>query len=90
MDRPSLVLGSTQPLLAAPIGADLARRQSGGAGVWLEPGGTLWIDVFLPRGDPLWDDDVGTSGLWLGGAWVTALQAIGVDAYVHHGPMVRG
>jgi len=90
VDRPALVLGSTQPPVAAPAGVDVAQRHSGGAGVWLEPGGTLWIDVLVPRSDSLWDDDVARSALWLGEAWVRALRAVDLDGVVHTGPMVRG
>ena len=91
VDRPALVLGSTQPddvvdhaaLDAAQ--AELVRRRSGGGAVWLEPGGTLWVDLLLPRGDPLWDDDVGRAAHWVGGAWAAA---IGDTAAVHRGGMV--
>ena len=89
-DRPAIVLGSAQRIdhVAVPDGADLVRRRSGGGAVWLAPGGTLWVDVLLPRDDPLWDDDVSRSGLWLGDAWAAALAGHG--AVVHRGPMARG
>ncbi len=91
VDRPALVLGSTQPddivdrdaLVAR--GAELVRRRSGGGAVWLEPGGTLWVDLLVPRGDPLWDDDVGRAAHWVGDAWA---GAIGGAATVHRGAMV--
>ena len=92
VDRPALVLGSTQPatdVRAAAVeeaGIEVVRRRSGGGAVLLEPGGWLWIDVLLPAGDPLWDDDVGRSFLWLGQAWATALAEVGTaGAEVHHG-----
>lgn len=90
VDRPAIVLGSAQRIdrVAVPDGVDLVRRRSGGGAVWLAPGGTLWVDVLLPRDDPLWDDDVSRSGLWLGEAWAAALA--GHDPAVHRGPMVRG
>jgi lipoate-protein ligase A len=89
VDRPAIVLGSAQRIdhVAVPDGADLVRRRSGGGAVWLAPGGTLWVDVLLPSGDPLWDDDVSRSGLWLGEVWASALDAHG--ATVHSGPMSR-
>jgi lipoate-protein ligase A len=89
VDRPAIVLGSAQRIdeVAVPDGADLVRRRSGGGAVWLAPGGTLWVDVLLPRDDPLWDDDVGRSGLWLGEAWAAALS--GHSAVVHRGAMQR-
>jgi lipoate-protein ligase A len=91
VDRPALVLGSTQPddlvdrAAATAAGVEVARRRSGGGAVWLEPGGTSWVDVLLPRGDPRWDDDVGRAAYWLGEAWA---DAIGAPAEVHRGGMV--
>jgi hypothetical protein len=46
----------------------------------------LWVDVVLPRGDDLWDDDIGRATHWLGDAWA---GAIGDRAFVHRGSMVR-
>jgi len=91
VDRPALVLGSTQPddlvdrAALAARGAELVRRRSGGGAVWLEPGGTLWVDLLLPPGDLLWDDDVGRAAHWVGAAWAAA---IGEGATVHRGGMV--
>ena len=91
VDRPALVLGSTQPddvvdrAAARDAGVEVARRRSGGGAVWLEPGGTSWVDVLVPRADPLWDDDVGRAVHWLGDAWAAA---IGAAAEVHRGGMV--
>jgi lipoate-protein ligase A len=91
VDRPALVLGSTQPeqvvdhgALAA-AGVELVRRRSGGGAVLLEPGRTVWIDVDLPAGDQLWDDDVGRSFAWLGEVWAAALGELGLPAEVHRG-----
>ncbi len=78
VDRPTIVLGSTQPdavLDPAAVeraGVTVARRRSGGGAVHLEPGGAWWVDVVIPRGDPLWDDDVSRAFLWLGDAWAAA------------------
>lgn len=87
IERPAVVLGSTQPAPAeAPAGLDIVRRQSGGGAVLLEPGAQVWADVFIPRGDPHWDDDVARAFLWLGEVWVDALARVGVGgAAVHHG-----
>lgn len=96
VDRPALVLGSTQPAAdvddgaLAAAGTDLVRRRSGGGAVLLEPGESLWIDLALPAGDPLWDDDVGRSFHWLGRVWVAALDDLGVPAEVHTGAMRGG
>lgn len=89
VDRPALVLGSTQPssdvdaAAAERAGVEVVRRRSGGGAVLLEPGGALWVDVDLPAGDPLWSDDVGESFGWLGEAWATA-----VGGAPYRGPLV--
>ncbi|MEY2402867.1 MAG: lipoate---protein ligase [Acidimicrobiaceae bacterium] len=67
-------------------GIDVVRRRSGGGAVYVEPDGTLWVDVVVPRGDERWDDDVGRAAFWLGEAWAAA---VGDSAVVHRGPMVR-
>lgn len=64
-------------------------RRSGGGAVALGPGVSLWVDVVLPRHDPLWDDDVSRSTQWLGRAWVAALESLGVEAAVHTGSTDR-
>lgn len=84
-DEPVVVLGSTQPESVVRPGVRWARRRSGGGAVLVEPGGLVWVDVFVPAGDPLWDDDVGRAFLWLGRAWA---DAIGQGAVVHEGPLV--
>jgi lipoate-protein ligase A len=99
VDRPALVLGSTQdPASAdadacAAAGVEVVRRRSGGGAVLLDPGGVLWVDLVLPRGDPLWDDDVGRAGGWVGRSWAAAIRAVepgGADLpVVHGGAMVR-
>ncbi len=89
----SVVLGSTQeePSGELPPGASLTRRSSGGGAVWVAPGEMVWVDVDLPRDDPLWDDDVGRSFLWLGKAWKVALAKVGVQgATVHEAGLVCG
>lgn len=95
VDRPALVLGSTQPddlvdtEAAARAGVEVVRRRSGGGAVLVEPGGTVWVDVVVPPGDPLWDDDVGRAAHWVGEAWVAALAVCGVaGATVHRGGLV--
>ncbi len=82
-ERPAVVLGAAQPGSdvdagrAARLGVDIARRRSGGGAVLVGPGESLWVDVAIPRGDPLWSDDVGTAMAWIGEAWVSALDAVG-------------
>jgi lipoate-protein ligase A len=93
---PALVVGSAQPEAhvdrgaAAAAGLDVVRRRSGGSSVVVGPGRALWLDVIVPAGDPLWDDDVGVAPLWLGRAWAAALAALGVaGARVHEGRVER-
>ena len=63
VERPALVLGSTQPddvvdrAAAARAGVEVVRRRSGGGAVLLVPGDVTWVDVLLPRADPRWSDD---------------------------------
>lgn len=94
VDGTALVLGSTQADAvvdrerAGAAGVAVVRRRSGGGAVLVEPGAVVWVDVVLPRGDPLWDDDVSRSALWVGDAWAAALAGLaGVDGHVHRGPM---
>ena len=91
---PAVVLGSTQPDgavdrdAARSAGVQVARRRSGGGAVWVAPGDPIWVDVVVPRSDPLWDDDVGRSFLPIGRAWARALDALGLDgADVNEGGM---
>jgi lipoate-protein ligase A len=81
----ALVLGSSQAMVDVS-GIEVVRRRSGGGAVYVVPGRTLWVDVVVPRGDDLWDDDVGRATHWLGEAWAAA---IGQGAVVHRGAMVR-
>lgn len=96
VDRPTLVLGSTQredvvdAAAAECAGVEVVRRRSGGAAVLLVPGETTWLDIVIPRHDPLWEDDVGRATHWVGAAWQAALAAVGVDgAAVHTGGLER-
>lgn len=80
---PALVLGSGQPWVDVP-GLEVCRRRSGGGAVLVRPGDVLWADVLLPRGDLLWDDDVGRAAHWLGHTWAEALDG----GVVHTGRLV--
>jgi lipoate---protein ligase len=85
VDRAALVLGSTQHEPAPNAEIDVVRRRSGGGAVLVEPGGLVWVDVFVPAGDPLWEPDVGRAFLWLGQAWAAALGG----GTVHTGALCR-
>jgi lipoate-protein ligase A len=96
VDRPALVLGSTQrPAVvdaerAAADGVEVVRRRSGGGAVLLVPDEHVWLDVVIGRHDPLWTDDVSASARWLGRVWADALGELGLgEPVVHHGPMRR-
>jgi len=93
-DAPALALGSTQADdladrdACAAAGVEVARRRSGGGAVLLIPGEVVWLDVVLPRTDPLWDDDIGRAMWWLGEVWAEALSDLGVrDVAVHRGAL---
>lgn len=97
VDRPALVLGSTQPDhvadadTCAAAGVEVVRRHSGGGAVLLDPGAVAWVDVELPRHDPLWDDDVGRAAWWVGDTLAAAMADLGVpDPTVHRGGLARG
>jgi lipoate---protein ligase len=94
---PALVLGSTQghdlvdERAAAARGVEVVRRRSGGGVVFVDPATTAWVDVILPAGDPLWDDDVGRAAVWVGRAWQAALEDLGVaPTVVHDGALACG
>ena len=86
----TLVIGSAQTGPLANPGVEIVKRSSGGGAVLIAPLAQVWVDVWLPRDDPLWDDDVVRSSWWLGRAWREALQELGVeDLHVHEGRLAR-
>ncbi len=97
VDRPALVLGSTQADqvadgdACAAAAVEVVWRRSGGGAVLLDPGAVVWLDVELPRDDLLWDDDVGRAAWWVGDAVAAALRDLGVPSpTVHRGRLERG
>jgi len=78
----SLVLGSTQreAVVDAQAAKDahvaVVRRRSGGGAVLIGPDDPIWIDLWIPRADPLFDDDVGRSAHWVGEWWASALARL--------------
>jgi lipoate---protein ligase len=86
----TLVLGSAQHLAAPSDEVAVVHRPSGGGAVLVAPQAQVWVDVWIPASDPLWDDDIVTSSLWLGETWRDALHALGVrDLEVHEGRLAR-
>jgi lipoate---protein ligase len=87
---PSVVLGSTQSEAvvdrgrAEAAGIAVARRSSGGGAVLVTPGDPVWVDVWVPVGDPLWNHAVDRAFDWLGEAWVEALARVGVTGTAAH------
>ncbi|MDQ4096764.1 MAG: hypothetical protein M3144_02695, partial [Actinomycetota bacterium] len=91
VERPALVLGSTQPDPAGPPPPrlDVVRRRSGGGAVLVTRESVAWVDVLVPAGDRLWSPDVGRAFGWLGRSWVEALAALGVPGpQTHDGRLV--
>lgn len=93
VDSPVLALGSSQSesdvdaTAAEERGVSVVRRRSGGGAVLLVPAAHVWLDVWLPAGDPLWIDDVGRSADWLADVWIAALAMLGVgELEAHRGP----
>jgi lipoate---protein ligase len=95
VERPALVLGSTQRddvidrTAVSLAGVDVVHRRSGGGAVLLLPDDVVWVDVVVPAGDELWDNDVGRAAHWLGEVWSRALTSCGVrGSQVHRGRLV--
>jgi lipoate---protein ligase len=96
-DRAAVVLGSTQPLASvdeaatAAYGAELVRRRSGGGAVFVAPHAQVWLDLFVPVGDPLYDVDVSRAAGFVGELWrssLVELEGARADLVVHTGPLV--
>lgn len=90
-DDRAVVLGSGQragvvdATAARRRGLTVLRRRSGGGVMLVSPADLLWVDVVVPRGDPLWHHDVGHAFLWLGEVWRSALAGCEIAAEVHDG-----
>jgi lipoate-protein ligase A len=75
---------------AAAYGAELVRRRSGGGAVFVAPGAQVWLDLFVPVGDPLHDIDVSRAAGFVGELWREALvelEGAPADFVVHTGPL---
>lgn len=92
IDRPALVLGSTQDesmvnrRACDRAGVEVVRRHSGGGAVLLIPGEIDWFDLIIPEGDSLWEHDVSRAAWWVGEVVVEALGTEGLA--VHRGPLI--
>ncbi|HXQ63028.1 MAG TPA: hypothetical protein VN796_11900 [Acidimicrobiales bacterium] len=92
----TVVLGSAQDRAViddrrvAEAGAEVVRRSTGGGAVVVLPDAQVWIDLWVPRGHRLWDDDIVRASSWLGEVWSEALRSLGAgDVQVHRGPATR-
>ncbi len=80
VESPAIILGSTQKesdvdkAIAKDLGLDVVRRRSGGGAVFVHPTQSVWIDITIPKDDPLFVEDVTASMLWLGDVFVEALS----------------
>ncbi|MFV0309735.1 MAG: lipoyl protein ligase domain-containing protein [Desertimonas sp.] len=97
VERPALVLGSSQPAssvdaaAAAAAGVEVTRRRSGGGAVWLEPDEMLWLDAVVPAPrlrDEGVGDDVAGAMRWFGARLSAAARHIGIANEMHRGPMI--
>src|SRR5581483_3410006 len=43
----------------------------------VDPDGPTWVDLWVPRHDPLFDDDLVGAARWVGESWITALRSLG-------------
>ena len=82
-DQAGTGAGSTQPssvvdpVRAAAGGLSVVRRRTGGGAVLVTPDDPVWIDVWVPAGDPLWSRDVGRAFDWMGETWGDGPRAAG-------------
>ncbi len=89
---PLVVLGSAQ----ATHDLDLARfegvarrRRRGGGGLVLLEAGDLWVDWWVPAGDPRWSADVHATAVSAGARWARVLGArLHQPIEVHRGRLV--
>jgi len=81
----ALLLGSSQRpdeidhAACTAAGLTIHRRGSGGGAV-LADSTMLLLDLALPRGHPLYRDDVAESYRWIGEVWAAALRELGIGA----------
>ena len=77
----AVVLGSAQSPAefdadrCAGAGLELVRRKSGGGAVVVLPGAQVWLDLFVPVSDQLFDTDVVRASSFVGALWRDALVA---------------
>jgi len=89
--RPVLVLGSSQSddvLDPSKLASTTLRRRRGGGGLVLLRPSDLWVDWWLPAGEPRWSPDVRVSSIRAGAWWASALSERTTSrVVVHDGPL---
>ncbi len=89
-DADLVVLGSRQTLddLGPQARSGAIRRRRGGGGVVLTQPGDLWVDWWIPVGDPRWLADVRQAAVAAGRWWADALAPdVTGSVHVHEGPL---
>ena len=77
----AVVLGSAQTSAefdadrCVSAGLELVKRRSGGGAVVVLPGAQVWLDLFVPASDQLFDNDVVRASSFVGALWRDALVA---------------
>lgn len=81
----AVVLGSTQQrgeideAAAERRDLSLVQRRSGGGAVIVAPGAQVWVDLFVPRADPIFDEDVRRAAFFVGDLWAAAISLVGTS-----------
>jgi lipoate-protein ligase A len=91
VNGPTLVLGGNQSseiVDVASTSATVVRRRRGGGGLVLLRPDDLWIDWWIPHGDPRWSHDVRVSSIQVGSWWAEVLREhTRDDVRVHEGSL---
>ena len=86
-----VVIGSTQKISPALHDYSIRhttpihRRSSGGSAVIIEPGNSIWIDIFLPPNDPLASTSIEKTFEVASVGWTAVLASFGVVAETYRG-----
>jgi lipoate-protein ligase A len=86
--RSAVEPGASGPAARAAFGGTIAVtvRRGGGGAVLVRPGGQVWLDLWLPRGHRLWDEDPAVTAVRVGRAWAAGLTDVGgQELRVHEG-----
>ncbi len=89
----ALVLGSSQSteVLSADFSGErfrIVKRRSGGGAVAVSPLAQVWIDIFIPCDDPLYESDILKSPVWVGKLYAKTLNLLAVESCVYTGRLI--